>query len=93
MDIKEKRTLFIEFLGEGEQTEEFRDLNVRGERSYFRLISFRDIGSTVDLRRLGFPKDCIAYRLKYLVEVFNNGSPTLRVYVQDLTGTILRAPR
>ena len=91
MDIKEKRTLFIEFLGRIEYDEEFYNSDVRGERSDFRLISFRDIGSITDLRRMSFPEDCIAYRLKYLVEVFNNGNLTSRAYTQDLTGIILRA--
>ena len=93
MDIKEKRTLFIEFLGRNEYDEEFNNPKVRGERSCFRLITFRDIGSTVDLRRMGFPEDCIAYRLKYLVDVFDNGNSIPRAYTQDLTGTIFRSLR
>ncbi|MBS3089085.1 hypothetical protein J4402_04925 [Candidatus Pacearchaeota archaeon] len=89
MDITEKRTLFIEFLGKAEKNEEDYNLNVRGERFSFRLIGFRNIGENGDWGK-GFPKDCTAYRLKYMVEILNNGKLTFRAYTNDLTGVILR---
>ena len=90
MDITEKRTLFIEFLGKNENGEEYCNLDVKGKRLSFRLISFRDIGLNGNLTK-GFPEDCTAYRLRYMAEVFSDGNPTFRAYMQDLTGVILRS--
>lgn len=90
MSIQEKRTLFIEFFGKSENNEESYDLDAKGERLSFRLIDFRYIGENANLWKKGFPEDCVAYRLKYMVEVFNNGNPTFRAGIRDLTGMILR---
>ena len=88
MNIKEKQTFFIEFLGERDcRDEEYHNPNVQGERTLYRLISFHDISSE-DFTPATFPEGCIAYKIRSIIDILNEDGITVRSNCRDVKGPI-----
>ena len=88
MKIEERTEFFVEYLGDRDTTgDEYKNPQVRGERSPFVFLNFETIPSP-DFVPTRFPPGCKYYKIRIMKETLIDGVPVRPGICKDISSLI-----